>query len=145
MPARNTGGRVASMQGSCLCGAVRFELTGEFQAVVHCHCASCKKLAGGGSTTSGLLPTSEIRILEGEELLRTFKPADGKAKTFCTTCGSNLFGAGCPESAASAVRLATLDSGLDQQPRAHIFVRSVAPWETLPEDGLPRFDERPAG
>jgi len=142
MPARSTGGRVA-MQGSCLCGAVRFELSALFDGVVHCHCASCKKLSGGGGTTSGLIPTSEIRILEGEELLRTYQPADGKSKTFCATCGSNLFGAGFPGSAASAVRLATLDSGLDQQPRAHIFVRSVAPWETLPEDGLPRFDERP--
>lgn len=143
MPARNTGGRVAAMQGSCLCGGVRFELTGEFQGVVHCHCASCKKLSGGGGTTSGLIATGEIRILEGEELLRTFQPADGKAKTFCVSCGSNLFGAGYPESEASAVRLTTLDSGLEQAPRAHIFVRSLAPWETLPEDGLPRYDERP--
>ena len=83
MPARNTGGRVTAMQGSCLCGGVRFELTGEFQGVVHCHCASCKKLSGGVGTTSGLIATGEIRILEGEELLRTFHPADGKAKTFC--------------------------------------------------------------
>ena len=143
MPARNTGGRVAAMQGSCLCGGVRFELTGEFQGVVHCHCASCKKLSGGGGTTSGLIATGEIRILQGEELLRTFQPADGKAKTFCVTCGSNLFGAGYPESEASAVRLTTLDSGLEQAPRAHIFVRSLAAWETLPEDGLPRYDERP--
>ena len=143
MPARNTGGRVTAMQGSCLCGGVRFELTGEFQGVVHCHCASCKKLSGGVGTTSGLIATGEIRILEGEELLRTFHPADGKAKTFCATCGSNLFGAGYPDSEASAVRLPALDAGLQQEPRAHIFVRSVAPWETLPEDGLPRFDERP--
>ena len=90
-------------------------------------------------------PPSEIRILEGEELLRTYQPADGKSKTLCNPCGSNLFGAGFPESEASAVRLSTLDSGLDQQPRAHIFVRSIASWETLPEDGLPRFDERPGG
>ena len=131
------------MRGSCLCGAVRFEVAGPFDGVVHCHCASCKKLAGGVGTTSGLLDTSAIRILEGAELLRTFQPVDGKAKTFCVTCGSNLFGAGYPESEASAVRLAALDEGLEQQPRAHIFVRSVAPWETLPEDGLPRFDERP--
>jgi hypothetical protein len=143
MPARNTGGRVASMRGSCLCGGVRFELTGSFDGVAHCHCASCKKLSGGAATTSGLIATSAIRILEGEELLRTFQPTDGKAKTFCAACGSNLFGAGYPESEASTVRLAALDSGLDQQPRAHIFVGSVAPWETLPEDGLPRFDERP--
>ena len=131
------------MRGSCLCGAVRFELTGEFQGVVHCHCASCKKLAGGGSTTSGRIATDAIRILEGEELLRTFQPADGKSKTFCTVCGSNLFGAGWPDAEVAAVRLAGLDEGLDQVPQAHIFVRSVAPWEILPEDGLPRFDTRP--
>ena len=143
MPARNTGGRVASMQGSCLCGGVRFELTESFIAVVHCHGASCKKLSGGIGTTSGLVPTSAIRILEGGELLTTFHPVEGRAKTFCSACGSNLFGAGYPDSEASAVRLPTLDSGLEQEPRAHIFVRSVAPWETLPEDGLPRFDEGP--
>ena len=71
------------------------------------------------------------------------QPADGKSKTFCVSCGSNLFGAGYPASEASAVRLTSLDSGLEQAPRAHIFVRSLASWETLPEDGLPRYDERP--
>jgi hypothetical protein len=131
------------MRGSCLCGAVRFEVTGPFDGVVHCHCASCKKLAGGGSTTSGRIATDAIRILEGAELLRTFQPADGKSKTFCTVCGSNLFGAGWPDAEVAAVRLAGLDEGLDQVPQAHIFVRSVAPWEILPEDGLPRFDTRP--
>ena len=133
-----------SRTGGCLCGGVRFELAEPFDGVVHCHCASCKKLSGGGGTTSGLVATSAIRITDGEELLRTFQPADGKAKTFCSVCGSNLFGAGFPESEASAVRLTALESGLEQQPRAHIFVRSVAAWETLPEDGLPRFDERPS-
>ena len=143
MPAPDTGGHVAFMRGSCLCGAVRFEVTGPFDGVVHCHCASCKKLAGGGSTTSGRIATDAIRIIEGGELLRTFQPGDGKSKTFCTSCGSNLFGAGWPDAEVSAVRLAALDEGLDQVPQAHIFVRSVAPWETLPEDGLPRFETRP--
>ena len=131
------------MLGSCLCGGVRFEVTGPFAGVAICHCASCKKLAGGAGTSSGMIETGAIRILDGEDLLRTYQPADGKAKTFCSVCGSNLFGAGWPESEASAVRLAAIDSGLEQRPQVHIFVRSVAPWETLPEDGLPRFDERP--
>jgi hypothetical protein len=144
MPARDTGGRVAAMQGSCLCGGVRFELTEPFAGVAHCHCTSCKRLSGGGGTTSGRVATSAIRILEGEGLLRTFQPEDGKSKTFCSACGSNLFGAGWPESEVSVVRLPALDSGLDRMPEAHIFVRSVAPWETLPEDGLPRFDTRPS-
>jgi lipoyl(octanoyl) transferase len=42
----------------------------------------------------------------------------------------------------AAVRVTAIDSGNDRMPEAHIFVRSVAAWETLPEDGLPRFDAR---
>jgi hypothetical protein len=144
MPARNTGGRVgAAMSGSCLCGGVRFEVAGPFDAVVHCHCTSCKRLSGGVGTTSGRVATDAIRIVAGDDLLRTFQPDEGSAKTFCSVCGSNLFGAGWPDSEVSVVRLTALDEGLDQAPQAHIFVGSVAAWETLPEDGLPRFDARP--
>jgi hypothetical protein len=131
-----------SMEGSCLCGAVRFEVTEPFITVSHCHCESCKRLAGGVGTTSGRSRTAAIRILEGAEHLRSFTPSEGSAKTFCSVCGSNLFGGGWPESELSAVRLSAIDSGFDGQPEAHIFVRSVAPWETLPDDGLPRYEIR---
>jgi hypothetical protein len=39
--------------------------------------------------------------------------------------------------------LSALDSPFDRKPESHIFVRSVAPWETLPDDGAERFDVRP--
>lgn len=141
MPEGDTAG---VMRGSCLCGGVQFELTQQFDIVVHCHCASCKKLSGGGATTVGRVATDAIRILEGEELLQTYQPDEGSAKTFCSACGSNLFGGGWPATPVAVVRLTTLDSGLDQKPAAHIFVRSVAHWEALPDDGLPRFDTRPS-
>jgi hypothetical protein len=38
--------------------------------------------------------------------------------------------------------LSAIDSGFDGRPEAHTFVRSLAPWETLPEDGLPRYEIR---
>jgi len=131
------------MLGSCLCGGVRFEVTEPFDAVVYCHCTTCKKLAGGAATAVGRVATPAIRILEGSELLRTYQPAEGSAKTFCSVCGANLFGAGWPATPFAAVRLPALDSGLEQMPQAHIYVRSVAHWETLADDGLPRFDARP--
>jgi hypothetical protein len=144
MPARDAGERVtAPLRGSCLCGSVRIEIDGPFEGAVHCHCASCKKLSGGVGTTSGRIATEAIHIVAGEDLLQRFQPEEGSAKTFCSACGSNLFGAGWPESEVSVVRLAAVDAGLEQAPQGHIFVRSVAPWETLPEDGLPRFEARP--
>jgi hypothetical protein len=134
---------VAELEGTCLCGGVRFEVTEPFVAVTQCHCASCKKISGGAGTVSGRARTSAIRILAGEELLRTYQPSDGSAKTFCSTCGSNLFGGGWPASELSAVRLSALSTPFDRRPESHMFVRSVAPWEVLPDDGAPRFDERP--
>jgi hypothetical protein len=133
---------VSSLKGSCLCGGVRFEVTEQFEIVSQCHCTNCKKISGGIGTTSGRVRTEAISVLEGRELLQTFQPAEGTAKTFCSTCGSNLFGGGWPESGHSSVRLSALDSPFDRKPDAHIFVRSVAAWETLPDDGAPRFEIR---
>ena len=118
-------------------------MTEPFELVTNCHCASCKKISGGTGTVSGRASSAAIRVLEGEELLRTFQPAEGSAKTFCSVCGSNLFGGGWPESPSASVRLSALDSPFERRPEAHLFVRSVAPWETLPDDGAPRYAARP--
>ena len=131
-----------TMHGSCLCGGVRFEVTEPFVTVGHCHCTNCKKISGGVGTTSGRARTESIVILVGEDLLTSFTPEGGTAKTFCSVCGSNLFGGGWPESEVAPVRLSAIDSGFDGKPEAHNFVRSIAPWETLPEDGLPRYEIR---
>ena len=134
---------MTAMTGSCLCGAVRFEVTEPFTRVTQCHCASCKKLSGGPGTVNGQVASAAIRILDGQELLQTYQPPEGSAKTFCRSCGSNLFGAGWPQSERASVRLTTLDVAPERKPELHIFTCSVAPWETLPDDGAPRYDTRP--
>jgi hypothetical protein len=133
---------VAELVGSCLCGGVRFEVTEPFRTATFCHCESCKKLSGGVGTANGRVRTDAIRVLAGRGLLRTYQPAEGTAKTFCSQCGANVFGGGWPESEQASVRLSAIDTPFDQRPEQHIFVRSVAPWETLPDDGLPRHDVR---
>ena len=131
-----------SVSGSCHCGAVRFEVTEDFSAVRICHCTTCKKLSGGAGTTNGRARTDTIRVVAGEELIRTYQPDEGSSKSFCSQCGSNLFGGGWPESETSSVRISAIDSPFDRKPEAHTYVRSVAPWENFPDDGLERFDER---
>jgi hypothetical protein len=133
---------VSELRGSCLCGGVQFEVAEPFVAVSQCHCTNCKKISGGTGTVSGRVPSEAIRVLEGQSLLTTYAPPEGTAKTFCSECGSNLFGGGWPESEYASVRLSAIDSPFDRKPDAHIFVRSVAAWETLPDDGVERFDVR---
>jgi len=135
-------GAVAELTGSCLCGGIRFEVTKPFERISACHCESCKKLSGGGGTVSGRVPTGAIRILAGDGLVRTFQPEEGSAKTFCSACGSNLFGGGWPESEHTSVRLSTLEPPYEGRIGSHIFVRSLAPWEMLPDDGAERYEVR---
>jgi hypothetical protein len=133
---------MAELTGSCLCGGVRFEVEEPFERISACHCTSCKKISGGGGTVSGRVRTEAIRILDGRELLTTFQPEEGVAKTFCSACGTNLFGGGWPTSEATSVRLTALDEPFEGKIDSHIFVRSLAPWETLPDDGAERFEVR---
>jgi hypothetical protein len=132
------------LRGSCLCGDVRFEITQEPRTVRYCHCTSCKKLSGGAGTANARVASEAVRVLAGEDLLRSYQPAEGSSKTFCSRCGSNLFGGGWPASPEVSVRLSALDTPFDRKPEAHLYVRSVAPWETLPDDGLERFETTPA-
>jgi hypothetical protein len=133
---------MAMLQGSCQCGGVRFEVLDEFSNMTFCHCATCKKISGGVGTANGHVRTEAIRLVAGDDLVRTYQPDEGSAKTFCSECGSNLFGGGWLESDFSSVRLSAIDTPFEGHPQSHIFVRSLAPWETLPDDGLERFEVR---
>ena len=129
-----------ALSGSCQCGGVRFEVPDDFEPRSFCHCTTCKKLSGGVGTANGRVRSDDVTIVEGMELLRTYQPLEGSAKTFCSVCGSNLFGGGWPESEYASVRLPAIDDTLPGRPQKHIYSRSVASWETLPDDGLERVD-----
>lgn len=131
---------MSSLRGSCLCGGVTFEVDTVPERIRFCHCTSCKKLSGGGGTANVRAPSAAVHILEGEDLLQTYTPPEGSAKTFCLACGSNLFGGGWPETEHASVRVTTLEDPPGPLPGAHLYVRSIAPWETLPDDGLERFE-----
>lgn len=126
------------IRGSCLCGGVRFEVDAEPERLTFCHCTTCKRISGGVATANVGVPTAAIRIVEGADLVRTFQPDEGSAKTFCSVCGTNLFGGGWPDSERTSVRVPTIEAGFEPEARAHVYVRSVATWETLPDDGLER-------
>jgi hypothetical protein len=118
---------------------VQFEFPDEFASIAFCHCTTCQKLSGGVGTANGRVKTEAIRIVAGQELVRTYQPDEGTSKTFCSRCGANLFGGGWPESDYSSVRLSAIDTPFEAGPDSHLYVRSLPPWATLPDDGLARF------
>ena len=131
---------MATLHGTCLCGGVKFEVDADPGSLRVCHCTSCKQLSGGAGTVNFPAPPSAIRIVEGSDLLQSFTPEGGSAKTFCRNCGTNLFGGGWPDSERCSVRVTTIEDPVDAKIGAHIYVRSLAPWESPPDDGADRFE-----
>lgn len=129
------------LTGSCLCGGVRFEITAPFLNANHCHCSRCRKHSGAFGLTQARVPRDGFRLVAGEDLIRVYRPGDGMVKAFCSVCGSNLFGRTWPEGEEISVRLGALDGDPEIRPEFHTFVDSRAPWDVLPDDGLPRYSE----
>ncbi|HEX7609471.1 MAG TPA: GFA family protein [Solirubrobacteraceae bacterium] len=128
----------APLQGGCLCGAVRYEITAPFSSAGYCHCTHCQRRTGTGSSANGRVPREGFRLLSGEQQLRAYQPPEGIPKLFCSTCGSALFSGEPSRDAEVAVRLGTLDGDPGIRPHYRQFIASAVVWEPLPEDGLQR-------
>jgi len=128
--------------GRCNCGGVRFEVTEPFASANYCHCTRCQRRTGTAASAQGRVAPGAVRILEGEALVRSWQPPDGFAKEFCSACGSALWTRDPDSGGIVGVRLGVLDGDPGVRPQSRQFVAYAAPWEPIPDDGLPRFPER---
>lgn len=131
------------MRGSCLCGSVAWEGSGPGELVHHCHCGICRKISGMPFTTVGGYPAADFRFVRGTDRIRAYRSSPRSERCFCGSCGSNVPGA--PFDGTVWVPFGTIEGDPGSRPLAHIFVASKAPWYTIPDDGLPRFDTYPPG
>jgi hypothetical protein len=134
------------LTGACLCGGVRFEVTEPLLSAGYCHCTRCQRRTGTAASAQARLAPGSLRFTSGEELVRAYEPPDGFAKLFCSVCGSSLFSRSDEDPSVMSLRLGALDSDPGIRPAYRQFVAYAAPWEPLPDDGIPRFPEnRPPG
>jgi hypothetical protein len=134
------------LRGHCGCGAVRFEIAEPLLGAAYCHCTRCQHRSGTGAQASALIAEGSLRLLSGEDHLGAWNAGSGLEKVFCTTCGSALFAREPGGGTVRFVRLGAIDGDPGVRPSARQFVAYAAPWEKIPDDGLPAFPERiPAG
>jgi hypothetical protein len=127
------------LTGGCLCGGVRFELAEPPVSANYCHCTRCQRRSGTAASANARIVPGSLKLTSGRELLKAFQPPDGSAKVFCTNCGSALWAERDGEPVV--VRLGAFDHDPGVRPSYHQYVAYAAPWEPLPDDGLPRHDE----
>ena len=131
------------LKGSCLCGAVKYEVAGEARLFYHCHCSRCRKATGTGHASNLFVQPAALRWLVGQEQIRAFKVPEAMRFTnqFCHVCGGRL-PRQPPDTDAVVIPAGSLDGEAPISPQARIFTGSRAKW-SCSGDELPTHDEAP--
>jgi hypothetical protein len=129
------------LEGSCLCGAVTYEIKAPFLRFAHCYCSRCRKATGSAHASKLYIAPEQFAWTSGQdEVVRFDLPtARSFATTFCRRCGAPL-----PHHTRSGreivVPAGSLDNAPSLQPQAHIFWASRASW-SCGDDALPHYAE----
>ncbi len=134
------------VRGSCLCGAVRFEIDGRLTPIQYCHARRCQRSTGSAFAPEVAAPVEAFRWVSGEDLIEVYeapllREPPPFRRAFCRNCGSPM-----PverEGSGFVVLLAgVLDGDVGSRAFRHIFLDDRAPWYEF-EDDLPKHPQRP--
>jgi hypothetical protein len=133
----------AGVRGSCLCGEVRFAITGEPIIARHCHCLRCRRARGALHASNLVVPLDAFRFTHGRDRVRSFKLPEARyfTQSFCSACGSTVPVVDAGREIA-IVPLGSLDDDPGIRPSEHIWVDSKAAWHEIADD-LPRHSQGP--
>ena len=131
--------RTADYTGSCLCGGVAYEVTGELSQVDYCHCTQCRKTSGHFVAAASCRPEA-LRLVADSSL--TWYPSSASAdRGFCKVCGSSVFWK--PKHGGHvSVMAGTLDAPTGLRAVEHIFVADASDYYSI-ADGLPQHAAYP--
>ena len=129
--------------GGCLCGAIRYRITGTLGALVFCHCEQCRKAQGVGFAANIPVALTDFEIDRGNEFLAGYRSSTKKTRFFCTNCGSAIYSY-LDGATTVRIRAGTIETSGCIVPSAHTFSGLKAQWLTI-TDGLRQYPEREPG
>ncbi|QDZ10601.1 GFA family protein [Devosia ginsengisoli] len=129
------------ISGTCLCGAVRYEVPDEFHAAFNCHCSRCRRATGSAFKPMAAIVFDKIRLVQGQDALLVYGEPPGSHDVHCRHCGSFLYSY-IAENGNGHVAMGTMVDTPSIRPQFHMFVGSKAPWFEI-TDGLPQFEGLP--
>lgn len=121
-------------KGSCLCGAVRFEVAGELNPPDACHCSQCRKQSGHFFASTDVARTA--LAIHGADMLTWYRSSEKVRRGFCSACGSSLFWDPIPKDRIG-VAMGAFDSPTGTRLGIHIFVAEKGDYYDI-ADGLPQ-------
>lgn len=124
-------------KGSCLCGAVQFDVAGELPQPDACHCEQCRKFSGHVFVSTDV-PRAAVTI-RGADNVTWFRSSEKARRGFCTTCGSSLFWDPIDTSKHDWIGIAmgAFERPTNTTVKVHIFVAEKGDYYEI-ADGVPQ-------
>jgi hypothetical protein len=129
-------------EGSCLCGAVRYEIDGDIGPIGLCHCRNCRKANGSAFNAAAEVAAKDFRLRTGQDAVRAYESSPGVHRVFWGGCGSPLYSRRDATPESIRLRIGTLDTPVPGKPVMQIFTSEKAEWHDLATD-IPAYAERP--
>lgn len=133
------------IDGSCHCGALRYEAEVNPEHVGICHCTDCQLLGGSAFRVRVLSRKSSFRFTRGEPRIyeKTTEKGEKRAQAFCATCGTSICGFGASEESPFSINAASCRQRKELVPKVQIWCRSALSW--VDDIGaLPKHQEQAA-
>ena len=126
-------------RGSCFCGAVTVEVSGQPAAMGYCHCSDCRHWSAGPVNAFTLWPPGQVKVVAGEDQVETYNKTDRSFRKWCRSCGGHIL-TDHPKMGLVDVYAALLPD-LEFQPALHVFYAEKV---LAIKDGLPKMKDVPA-
>jgi hypothetical protein len=124
--------------GGCLCGGVRYRVSGALRPIVACHCTQCRRTTGHFMAATAARRT-DFEIVQEREL-KWYESSSLARRGFCGRCGSTLFWEAAGRDYIS-IAAGSLDDSSGLSIAHHIFVADKGDYYEI-EPGVP---QSPAG
>lgn len=126
-------------KGSCFCGAIQIEVTGEPVAMGYCHCSSCRRWSAGPVNAFSLWNPDAVTVTQGADNIGTYNKTPESYRKWCKQCGGHIL-TEHPNMGVTDVYTAILPD-LPFQPGVHVNYQDTV----LPiKDGLTKLKDFPA-
>jgi hypothetical protein len=113
-------------EGGCLCGAVRYRVTGLPLYSAICHCRSCRRAAAAPAVAWQTFEWQQFELLAGTP--RTYRSSPGVRRTFCENCGTPLTYSSEQRSQQVDITSASLDDPEITPPRSEVWLEDKLAW-----------------
>jgi hypothetical protein len=123
-------------KGSCLCGAVTFEVSGDLRPPDACHCRQCRKQSGHYFASTDV-PRASLKV-QGAEKVTWFRSSERVRRGFCSHCGSALFWDPIGKD-KTGIAMGAFDTPTRTHLEMHIFVAEKGDYYDI-TDGLPQHE-----